>query len=226
MAIQKQDFEQLMNQARVTLIGASEQGLRGALYDVLAEFFNDSSCWTSCIEVPAVPDVRCYPLVVNEGQIIRLVGVSTAAPPPGSGINALPQGIAIPALMPTVGELILAHSPASATTYVAEVVTNVSLPTAKEQYPIAPDWVLPIWHVGILDGLIGKMMMQPNKSYSSTAQAAYHLKRFRDAIARARVSKMRANTNGAQNWRFPQQFRSNTQQGGVPSVGSTNERIF
>lgn len=226
MAIAKQDFDQLMNQARVTLVGASETGLRGALYDVLSEFFNDSSCWTQDIEVPAVPGTRHYPLVVNEGQIIRLVGVGTAAPPSGSGINALPQGIAIPALMPNIGELVLRHSPASAITYVAQVVTNVSLPTAKDQYPIAPDWVLPIWHVGVLDGLLGKMMLQPNKSYSSSTSAVYHLKRFRDAIGRARVSKLRANTNGAQAWRYPQQFRANTQQSGVPSVGSSNERIF
>lgn len=226
MAIVKQDFEQFMNQARVTLVGASEAGLRGAFYDTLAEFFNDSSSWTQDVVVSAVPGRRHYPLVVNEGQIIRLGGVFTAPPPTGSGVNTLPGGLFIPALMPEIGELVINHSPSSATQYIASVVCNVSLPTAKDAVPIAPAWVLPVWHVGILDGLLGKMMMQPNKSYSNVQTSAYHLKRFRDAIARARVSKLRANTNGSQAWRFPQQFRANTQQGGVPSVGSTNERIF
>lgn len=226
MAIRQPDFDQMMNQARVTLVGASEAGLRGALYDTLAEFFNDSSCWTQDVTVSAVPAVTSYPLVVGEGQIIRLVGVVTAPPSPVSSINALPQGLFVPALMADIGTLILARAPSTAAQYVATVVTNVSLPTAKNAMPIAPDWVLPVWHVGILDGLLGKMMIQPAKSYSNTQQGAYHLKRFRDAIARARVSKLRANTNGAAAWRFPQQFRSNNQQGGVPSVGSSNDRIF
>ena len=226
MAINKIDFDQFMNQARVTLVGASEAGLRGALYDTLAEFFNDSSSWTQDVVVSAVPTRTDYPLVVPEGQIIRLVGVTTPPPVQGTTINPLPQGLFIPALMADVGTLQLARAPSTACQYVATVVTNVSLPTAKDQMPIAPSWVLPIWHVGILDGLLGKMMIQPAKSYSNTAQGAYHLKRFRDAIARARVSKLRANTNGSAAWRFPQGFRTSNQQGGVPSVGSTNDRIF
>jgi hypothetical protein len=128
--------------------------------------------------------------------------------------------------MPAVGTIILQHAPTTNTTYLATVVTNVSLPTDRNAIPLGPDWLLPLWHVGLLDGLLGKMMTQPGKSYSNTATGAYHLKRFRDAIARARVSKLRANTNGAQAWRFPQQFRSNTQRGGIPSTGSTNERTF
>lgn len=226
MAINRIDFDQFMNQARVTLVGASEAGLRGAFYDTLSEFFNDSSAWTQDITITAQPTITDYPLVVNEGQIIRLVGVTTPPPPPGSAINTLPQGLFIPALMANIGTLNLARAPTTTTQYLATVVTNVSLPTAKDQMPIAPDWVLPVWHVGILDGLLGKMMMQPQKSYSNLQQGAYHLKRFRDVIQRARISKLRANTNGAAAWRFPQQFRANSQQGGVPSVGSTNERIF
>jgi len=64
--------------------------------------------------------------------------------------------------------------------------------------------VLPIWHVGCWTGCSAKLMNDPNKSYSNSTGAAYHLKRFRDAIARARVSKLRANTLGTGAWRFPQ----------------------
>lgn len=211
--IAEKDYTQLLTQATVKLVGASQAGLKGELFDVLAEFFNDSSCWTQCVTVNAIPDRLVYPLQVSEGQIVRLVGV-------GASENRF-----IPALMPTIGELILKNAPNAAETYYAEVVTNVSLPTARDQVPIGPDWVLPVWHLGILDGLLGKMMAQPSKSFSNVAQSAYHLKRFRDAIARARVSKLRANTNGTQAWRFPQQFRSNGQQGGVPGFGG-GDRSF
>lgn len=228
MPIAKHDFEQMMNQARVTLVGSSDAGLKGAFYDVCSEFLNDSSSWTQDVQINAIPTRRNYPLQVAEGQVIRLVGVSTPPTPDGQASNSttVPAGVFIAALMPDVGTVQLAIAPIAATTYVATVVTNVALPTDKNAIPIGPDWLLPVWHVGLLDGLLGKLMMQPAKSYSDKVTGAYHLKRFRDAIARARVSKLRASTNGAQAWRFPQQFRSDSQQGGVPSTGGGSERTF
>lgn len=214
MAIRKIDYDQLFNEARVQLVGASEAGLKGSFYDVMAEFFNDSSCWTGGVSIPVVPAQHVYSVNVPEGQIIRMVGVSG------------PQRDFIPALMPEIGVVHLKHAPQTALTYWAEFVLNVALPKDRHDLPIAPEWVIPVWHVGILDGMLGKMMAQPNKSYSNTTSSAYHLKRFRDAIARARVSKLRANTNGAQAWRFPQQFRTPGQQGGVPAIGSGSERTF
>lgn len=214
MAIAKQDWDQLITQATVKLVGVSDKGLKAEAYDVLSEFFNDSSCWTQTVTVNAIPTTRTYPLQVNEGQIIRLVGVFDG------------EGYLRPAIMPNIGELLLANAPNTAETYYAEVVTNVSLPAARDQVPIAPDWVLPIWHVGILDGLLGKMMAQPSKSYANATMGAYHLKRFRDAIARARISKLRANTNGTQAWRYPQTFRTRSQRGGVPVTGLGTDRRF
>lgn len=214
MTIRTVDFDQLMNQAKVTLLGASEAGLKGAFFDVLSEFFNDSSCWTQDVDFQALTTSTEYPLEVNEGQIIRLVGVSDD------------QNGFIPALMADVGTVLLRAAPNSDTTYTATFVTNVALPTLRGAIPNAPDWTLPLWHTGILDGLLGRMMIQPNKSYSNLTQAPYHLKRFRDVVNRARISKLRAFTNGAQAWRYPQQFRTSNQQGGVPSVGSTGDRRF
>lgn len=225
MALNQVDVDQLLNQARVTLVGASEGGLKGAFYDVLSEFFNDSSCWTQDVLINANATSVVYPLQVNEGQIIRLVGVTTPCDP-AQVAAGIPGGLFISALMPEIGTLILKHAPNTSVNYLATVVTNVAQPVDRKGLPQAPDWALPIWHVGLLDGLLGKMMIQPNKSYSNKETGQYHLKRFRDAISRARVSKLRANTNGAQAWRFPQQYRSTSQQGGVPAVGSASERSF
>lgn len=227
MAIQKQDFDQLMNQAKVKLIGASEGGLKGEFFDVLSEFLNDSSIWTQDVTVAYQSAVQVYPLFVSEGQIIRLVGVSdwgTTVPSPNTVTP--PSATFIPALMADIGTLVVKNPPNNAGYFLVTLVTNVALPTDRNMIPDAPQWLLPIWHVGLLDGLLGKMMTHPGKSYSNPTQGAYHLKRFRDAIARARVSKLRASTNGAAAWRFPQQFRSVSQQGGVPAVGSASERSF
>lgn len=227
MPINPIDFTQLMNQARVTLVGSSDAGLKGAFYDVCTEFLNDSSIWTQDVSFLATTTRTEYPLNVPEGQIIRLAGVATPQTPQGQAQNAntVPGGVPVPALMLDVGTVTIPAQNAD-TQLVATFVCNVALPSDRKGVPIAPDWLLPIWHVGLLDGLLGKMMLQPGKSYSNQQLATYHLKRFRDAIARARVSKLRASTNGTQAWRFPQTFRSYTQQGGVPSTGSTNERTF
>lgn len=231
MAIAKQDFDQLMTQATVKLVGVSRGALHAEFYDVLTEFFNDSSCWTDCVTFQYLPNLLGYPVNVSEGQIIRMKGVSDWGPtvPPlvtTALVPGQPGPIPLPALMPHIGLVVLTRIPTTAGNAQAEFVLNCSLPTSRDAVPIAPDWVLPIWHVGLLDGLLGKMMNDPDKSYSNPTTSAYHLKRFRDAIQRARVSKLRANTEGAAAWRYPQQFRSISQQSGVPAIGSASERSF
>lgn len=215
--INKQDYEQLLVQAGSKLTGAAMGALKNELYDVLTEFLNDSSAWTEDVPFTVVGDnaTVLYPLQVTEGQIIRLAGVVDS--------NSFPQ----PALMFDIGTVRLQYPANTTQVYTATLVKNVYLPLTKDAIPIGPDWLLPIWHLGILDGLLGKMMNTPGRAYSSDTKALYHLKRFRDAIARARVSKLRANTVGSQAWSFPQGFRTRTQQGGVPSGGSNgNERTF
>jgi hypothetical protein len=92
--------------------------------------------------------------------------------------------------------------------------------------PYIPDWVLPTHGVGIQHGLIGSMMLMPGQSYSNTQMANYHLLKFRDRCAHARVAATKANTVGAQAWAFPQTFRTRSQKGGVSTfnVHPTTQR--
>jgi hypothetical protein len=231
MPIRKVDFDQLMVQAVVKLPGVSEQALHAEFYDVLSEFLNDSSIWTENVTVPYMANTVAYRVSVSEGQIIRLNSVGdwgtmqplelTQVIPPGT-----PGPLFVPAIMPEIGLIVTRNIPDTNGFWQVNLVLNCKLPLTKGQMPEAPEWILPIWHVALLDGLLGKMMNDPSKSYTNAAGAAYHLKRFRDGIARARISKLRANTIGTGAWRFPQQFRSLSQQSGVPAIGSSNERLF
>lgn len=228
--IRRPDWDQLMTQATVKLTGASMKGLAAEFYDVLSEFINDSSIWTEDVTVPYTAGNKVFDVFPPEGQIIRLSGVrdwgttvpSDNAPAGNSGI------LFVPALLSEgLDKIIVKERPNTNGYYQVNLVLNTALPTTGDMMiPQAPHWLLPVWHVGLLDGLLGKMMTQVNKSYSNPQQGAYHLKRFRDAIQRARVSKLRSSTNGASAWRFPQQFRSTSQQSGVPAIGSANERSF
>jgi hypothetical protein len=211
--IQKSDFTQLMNMARMQLVGSSDAGLKATLYDVLSEFFRDTSAWWEAVPFTAIPGQCEYPIMASEGQIIRL-----------AAIYAADRGGPYPGLMPVVGVLQLGHAPNNNVSLNAVVIKNVMLPTTNDMIPIAPDWALPLYHLTILDGLLSRMMLQPNKSYTNMTEGALYGKKWRDGLAQVRVEVMRQNTNGTQVWRFPQSFASNGQKYGVPSFGG--ERSF
>lgn len=208
MSIERQDFDRFMNEARVKLPGASDTGIKLELFQVLGEFFHDSSAWTQNINVNILPNVVDYDLVPDEGRIIRLAGVVDA--------NNTPQG----ALMPSFGTLSIEFPQQTPQVWTATVVLDVDLPTTRDAIPIAPYWVLQVYSRTIMDGLLGKMMGQLAKSYSNTNLSTYHLRRFRDGIAMARTANLRRNTIGSQAWGFPQSYRSRGQRGGV-SVGNS-----
>jgi len=106
----KQDIEQLMNQARTRLVGVSDAGLKGELFDVFKEFFNTSSCWFEDITLNIVANTTAYNIVPTGGQIIRLAGVFD--------VNNLPQ----PAIMPELGLIHFRHPYNVAQVFTATVV--------------------------------------------------------------------------------------------------------
>lgn len=202
MAIAEPDWERLIDSATAKLPGVSAALLKNEIFDVMHEFFTVSSAWLEAISVPIVPGTVEYTLVPSEGQIIRLAGVTDT------------NGTTQPALMPVIGTLQLAYPSTIAQTYTATVVKNVVLPTDRKRVPIAPDWLLPVWGPGILDGVLGRMMGQVSKSYSNPALSLYHLKRFLNAIAAARSAALARNTIGGAAWVFPRQFGHGSQRGG------------
>jgi hypothetical protein len=220
--LQKIDVENLLNQLRVELTGVSDALLRSMMYQTMTEFFNDSSMWTEWIPINATSGKRHYPVTPTEGQIIRLDMVVKTK---NNGAAPADGGFFIPALMPEIGTIVAEHAPDTTETWMAHVVKNVSLPTLRDGVPIAPEFVLKQWFLAIKHGMIGELKNQPDKSWSDSKGALYHLTKFRGYIGQARDIKRKANTNGASAWRFPQAYRVNSQQGGVPSFGG-GERTF
>ncbi len=203
MAMRKVDFEALMNQLRIELTGASDVGIKFALYNVLHEFFNDSNSWFETLTLPTQPNIVEYDIApAEDGQIVRLAAAFDQ--------NNVPQ----PALLTKVGmpgggaHVVFAWAPntlpgGQSQNFFLNVIKNVVRPNTRDN---------------ILDGVMGKLMNQPGTSYSNDTKASYHLKRFRDGIAMARTAALRANTVGAQAWRFPGTFKVGTQRGGVSTA--------
>lgn len=207
------DINVVMNQARVELTGASDAGLKAKMYEVMEEFFRDTSSWREQIPFNVITSALTYDIVPSEGQIIRLERVVNSG------------GYGVPALMEDIPTVQLQYAPNQPDTYTATVIKNVCLPLTKDGFPIAPEWVLQKWHLAIKHGMIGMLKNENNKSYSDKPGAVYNLAKFRQMIANVRSATLRANTTGAQAWRFPQTFRATTQKGGVPPI-SGGERTF
>jgi hypothetical protein len=217
------DLRTVMNQCRVELTGASDAMLKSMMYEVMDEFFRDTNSWREEVVFNVAPPAQqpqnpqqhqkavSYPIAVSEGQIIRLDGV----------INVHRSFVG--AIMPHIGTVVLSHIPNEPQQYTAFVTKNVSLPLTKDGFPIGPEWLLKKWHLAIKCGIVGNLMNQKNKSYSDSKGALYNLQKFRQFVANVRSAVLRANTSGASAWRFPQQFRSISQKGGVPVYATGNE---
>ena len=207
----ERDVTRLMNLARTELVGASDAGIKAQLYDVCREFFKDSNSWYEHISVPILTGVRDYRMTPAYGGMIQRLATIWD-----------PNFIVLPAIMPHLDPpsalLQLVYPQNVNMTAKAVVTKQIVEPTTEDMLPDAPKWLLPMYHEAILDGVLGKMMMQTSKSYSNQTGAAYHLRRFRDGTMQARVASERANLYGGQAWRFPSSWRTTSQRGGTSTA--------
>lgn len=200
----KRYWAKLVGQANHILSGSSDAEIRVQIFDVLEEFFDLSSCWHDTIDFSVVPNTLDYPISVATGRILRLFQVWD--------VNGTPQN----AVMPHIGIIHFIYPYTNVQPMTADVIKNVTDPLEIHP-PHIPDWVLPLHGRVILNGILGYMMLQPGQSYSQPQAAMIHLSKFRDGCAKARTAAMKANTLGAQAWRYPQGFRTFTQKGSITS---------
>jgi hypothetical protein len=206
--IKNADFERIMNSARVHLTGASDLGIIGELFDTINEFLDGSNAWFEWMPLPIGANNQSYQIYPQHGgMIIRLVCLFDA--------NRIPIPAHMAEITPPGGRIHLVYPQNLSQTGQLMVVKNVVLPNGRDEIPDAPDWLLPMYERYILEGLLGRMMTQPGKSYSNDQKSIYHLKKFRDGIATTKTAVARSNLLGAQAWHFPSNFRSRSQIGGM-----------
>jgi hypothetical protein len=189
------DAERLMKRARMRLPGALDDAIRAELYNAADELFQDSSCWQEDISVAVTAGDDEYTLTpASTANIVRLVGVLNSADCPVDATLELPDN------------LVLRFEPAQAETFTATVVLSVSGLDADD-FPNLPAWVWDRHSNALLDGVLSKMMTQPAKPYSNERMSVYHMRRFRNAVAAAKVAAHHRNLEDGQRWRFPGGWR-------------------
>ena len=198
------DMNRLIDNARIRLPGALDAALLMELFSTLDDFLTRSNLWYEDIDFAVVPasgtpltnpDAFSYELLPTNGSPTRLLALNSAA-----------SGVFVQGYMPVQGTVILARSPQVAETYRARFALTVADPVTAGGYPILPDWIVGRYGNELLEGLLGRMMSQLAKPYSSTTMAMMHLKRFSRACSTAKTEAAHANVYGGQRWAFPQTF--------------------
>ena len=205
------DLTRLMANCRVHLPGALDTAIQFELFNVLDDFFQNTNIWQEDITFnvtagdfavlgqPAPDKAVIYYIEQSSvSNMIRLMGIMDN--------NNLP----VAGYMVTPGEITLQLSPGNTTTFTATVALTIDDPVAASGanagFPEFPDWVLDRYLMGIISGVVSRMMMQPAKPYSSPQLSTYHGRKFSQATQRAKGEALHQNVNNGQTWSFPQAF--------------------
>lgn len=186
-------LDRIMRGARMRLPGALDDAIKEELFLVLDEFLQRSTIWQEDVTFKVTSADTEYVVVPSAGTIIRLLQVINSDDTP------------VRATMQEPFTVVLREEP-NADTFTAKVALTVVDPTTKDGNPEVPEWILTKYHGAILDGVIGRMMSQPAKPYTTERHAVYHTRRFRNGTASATAEAKRKNVHGGQAWAFPQQF--------------------
>lgn len=66
-----------------------------------------------------------------------------------------------------------------------------------------PSWMLRYWKDHWIDGVLGRLMSQPDKPYTNLITSQYHMRRFRNGISQARDMGRKQFGSAETNFQFP-----------------------
>ena len=191
------DIDRLMDNARVHLPGATEDNIKLELFNVLDDFFQNSNIWQERIVFCVRPNDCDYSIAPSDVSTInRLLLITNSSSQPVRGSMAEP------------GEIILDYPPSQEDKYTALVALTINEPVTQEGFPKFPSWIMNKYGVDLVDGVVGRMMAQPAKPYSSERLAIFHSRKFRGAVAQAKFEAQHLNVYRGQAWWFPQSFNT------------------
>lgn len=192
----------LLDNLRIRLPGAIDSIIKVEIFNTLDELCRDARIWREDIDLEIeTADVTAetteYQVDPSDGVIVGLMQVLTS------------EEVPIGASMSEPGILVLDNPPGQADTYTVTVALSVTDPVrSADAYPHIADWILEKHYQCVLDGVMSRMMSQVAKPYSNERLAIYHGRKFRNAVAGARIEALHSNKYRGQNWQFPQAFMS------------------
>jgi hypothetical protein len=208
MTINRDDLGRILNQCRTQLPGSTDAAIQAQLFNVIDEFLTNSNAWNEWVPFTIGNNNQAYTITpAQQGMIKRLGQIldTNGVLYPATVTGYFPPAITIWLVFPQNMNISV-----NAITY-----KTIILPTTHDDIPIAPNWLLPMYERAIEAGVVGNMMLQIDKPYSDKGEGARQRRTFLNETASARVAALRGGLYGGQSWRFPGNWRTNSQRGGV-----------
>lgn len=212
--VAQRGIKYLYDRVRIELVGASDNMIASKFYEVFDEFFRDSMWWREVIIGELFANQLDYYLQPQHepgGRIIRLGGVYDK------------NGFPVAATMPSPGFVRLLNPMNNNQTVAIVVMKSCEIPHGNE-LPRVPRYAVEGYEHYLLDGIAGKLMMQPNRAYSDNANGKQKYLSFRNGVNEAKIDAQHQNTFGRNAWFYPQQFRQTSQYGAI-SVGNNYDEF-
>lgn len=193
------DADRVMANVRNHLPGVLDPVVQYELYNILNDFFQVTNAWQEAITFYVNGDGVTTDYQIEQSSVStinRLMNVVDSS------------NIPVAAIMATPGDITLQRAPTVADTYTATVALTIDDPVGRDGFPEFPSWILPKYNLGIIDGVIGRLMAQPAKPYSNPQIALVRTKSYIAVRSRAKAEVLHSNLNNGQTWSFPQNFRS------------------
>lgn len=216
MPLTAADIDFLLNELRIELTGSSEAGIKQALWGAIKEFLADTESWIEQQQLLVTALVQSYNITPrDQGQVVRLVGVldGNLIPVPCVMSDLGTLQVLQPITVSSIDTVVNPAATSATNPWLVCIVKNIVLPGTRDTLPIAPKFVLSVYSEAIKAGVLGRMMLQPGRTYSNAPLAKYHLTKFRDQIGVARTQTWNQNLHGGQRWAFPQTFATRSQRG-------------
>lgn len=186
------DYQAILDLSRVRLPGALDGVILLELQRLLDDICDKTNAWVEQVAFQSVVGQVSYEVFPVQGDPIRLMNVVDSADP----AIARPWDV----YMGYPNTLQFRTAPSTAQTYYA----NISV-MPDDDFPVTvPTWFWSKYHGMIVDGILGRMMSQIAKPYSSPANAKMHTAAFNSAVNSARVEALRRYRFRGQGWLFPQ----------------------
>lgn len=187
--------ERLLNNARVRCPGVLNDAMQIELYTVFDDFFRRSTVWREKIGLIIQENMSTYTIEPFAGQIVRMFGVHNLDDTAYRGGFMPAPGILKFVTLPNVGQNLL-----------VDVMLTVEETDTTSNLPVVPPDLIAQHHAVLLDGLLARLMSQPNKPYTNLQLAALHNMNFRSGCSRARNEVTQSRVVGGAAWRFPSTF--------------------
>jgi hypothetical protein len=224
----------LLDMVRIDCPGVSDGILRKTLFNTLREFFRRTNIWLFEMPVYITPDTNDYILnTCQNANVIRLMSLDKPQYFPSDPIQYIPgcppQFIQYPTTIPG-GEtqnpfprvprdggllnaggkcpiLRIFWNPGNNDVWIATLALSVADPVDGRGIPSdMPDWIIDKYFDYIAQGIAGKLMLSPNKPYSSPKLAEYNMRKFHEGVGLARTENRHLFAYGSQRWMYPQTF--------------------